>query len=298
MHSLKPCNLGPFQFLEIPFRRLLIFFYILGEDSSDISIRDLPLEIIKDLVKILTNTLTLVGHCGPSQANNLTLGLHTRTDPATPISLNLTNPQEIQKGKKTILIAHGYLSNPNQASFQNMKNKYLTKYDCNLLLLDWSNITFQSYNSVYCQIPHVADRLADFFCLLEKSYGIALRDLHLVGHSLGAQLSGKIGQLTKAKCNRSVGRITGLDPAGPQFYGFSKSHRLDKDDADFVDVIHTNRGVFGYYGNCGDSDFYVNCGADQPGCLVVNVTEIMKTSLSVGKLSFWLISSRKYSLLF
>ena len=34
--------------------------------------------------------------------------------------------------------------------------------------------------------------------------------------------------------------LTGLDPAGPLFDGKSPEVRLDKTDADYVDVIHSN----------------------------------------------------------
>ena len=47
--------------------------------------------------------------------------------------------------------------------------------------------------------------------------------------------------------------------------------RLDKNDADFVDVIHTNGAPIGSGGAgmklaCGDVDFYVNGGEKQPDC--------------------------------
>lgn len=60
-----------------------------------------------------------------------------------------------------------------------------------------------------------------------------------------------------------IGRITGLDPAGPMFSSQSVplSVRLDATDADFVDVIHTNMGLFlrGEFGTplpTGHADFY------------------------------------------
>ena len=37
--------------------------------------------------------------------------------------------------------------------------------------------------------------------------------------------------------------IKGLDPAQPAFDFATKDDRLDKEDADFVDVIHTNSGM-------------------------------------------------------
>ena len=63
----------------------------------------------------------------------------------------------------------------------------------------------------------------------------------------------------------------GLDPAGPLFINWDKSIRLDKDDADFVDVVHSNGGDLpsgqaGYAKPCGHVDFYPNGGRFQAGC--------------------------------
>ncbi|CAB4006131.1 pancreatic triacylglycerol lipase, partial [Paramuricea clavata] len=62
-----------------------------------------------------------------------------------------------------------------------------------------------------------------------------------------------------------------LDPARPQFEGRHAEARLDKTDAHFVDVIHTNSAPFlfggaGYRGQLGHVDFYPNGGEYQPGC--------------------------------
>ena len=94
-----------------------------------------------------------------------------------------------------------------------------------------------------------------------------LRDVHLIGHSLGAQVCGFAGQGLK-----KVGRITGLDPAGPSFDGASRQARLDMTDADFVDVIHTDsRSFIPFFGlgtlqAVGHVDFYPNGGKNQPNC--------------------------------
>lgn len=66
--------------------------------------------------------------------------------------------------------------------------------------------------------------------------GLDLSQVHLIGHSLGAQVAGYAGRKLEGK----VGRITGLDPAGPMFEHLPPSVRLDPTDAQFVDVIHTN----------------------------------------------------------
>ena len=43
--------------------------------------------------------------------------------------------------------------------------------------------------------------------------------------------------------------------------------RLSKDDAEVVEVIHTNGGSCGIMENIGHLDFYPNGGAKQPGCI-------------------------------
>ena len=69
--------------------------------------------------------------------------------------------------------------------------------------------------------------------------------------------------------------LLGLDP-GDLPYGlrvYENAHplvRLDRSDADFVDVIHTDINGLGIDQPIGHLDFYPNGGAKQPGCDVVS----------------------------
>ena len=82
--------------------------------------------------------------------------------------------------------------------------------------------------------------------------------IYLIGHSLGAHISGYAAKLVRdRKIPWTVQRITGLDPAWPCFTSDSfrlsstlhyPLYHLDKTDAPFVDVIHTSGrgpGTFG-----------------------------------------------------
>ena len=65
--------------------------------------------------------------------------------------------------------------------------------------------------------------------------------------------------------------ILGLDPAGPLFEGYDGKVRLDKSDANYVDIIHSNGeslivGGFGTWEAIGHVDFYPNGGRAQRGC--------------------------------
>lgn len=41
-----------------------------------------------------------------------------------------------------------------------------------------------------------------------------------------------------------LGRITGLDPADPYFNSVDNVVKLDKSDAKFVDIVHTDASLF------------------------------------------------------
>ena len=47
--------------------------------------------------------------------------------------------------------------------------------------------------------------------------GLPGAQFHLVGHSLGAHLVGKAGRIFRTFRSEPVGRVSGLDPAGPRF---------------------------------------------------------------------------------
>lgn len=67
----------------------------------------------------------------------------------------------------------------------------------------------------------------------------------------------------------------GLDPAGPTFEHADNQDTLSPDDAQFVDVLHTNtRGSpdrsIGIKRPVGHVDIYPNGGTFQPGCDIQN----------------------------
>lgn len=70
-------------------------------------------------------------------------------------------------------------------------------------------------------------------------YKLDPHKIHLMGHSLGAHVSSYF-----AKSFPGIYRITAFDPAQPGFEGSPKEVRLDKSDAEFVDVIHTSGRPF------------------------------------------------------
>lgn len=94
-------------------------------------------------------------------------------------------------------------------------------------------------------------------------------NIHILGHSLGAHIAGFVGSNLDGK----IARITGMDPARPDFEAphlRAPKDRLDTSDAKFVDVIHTCAGTAGFVRPLGHVDFYPNGGSfRQPGCPII-----------------------------
>ena len=82
--------------------------------------------------------------------------------------------------------------------------------------------------------------------------------IHVIGHSLGSHISGAAGKSYKKVTGKLLPHITGLDPAKPCFKEGEILTGLERGDAEFIDVIHTNPGVLGKEEPFGDVDFYPN----------------------------------------
>ena len=64
--------------------------------------------------------------------------------------------------------------------------------------------------------------------------------IHFIGHSLGAHLLGYAARNLK-RSKIVIDRITGLDPAEPLFETVHRiPKRLSREDANFVDIIHSD----------------------------------------------------------
>ena len=100
--------------------------------------------------------------------------------------------------------------------------------------------------------------------LIEK---VPVENIHLIGHSLGAHIVGYAGRYFNEITGQTIPRITGLDPANPCFNEGESLSGLQRGDAAFIDIIHTNPGVLGKSDPIGDVDFFVE-GLDpiKPGC--------------------------------
>lgn len=102
-----------------------------------------------------------------------------------------------------------------------------------------------------------------------------------------AHLSGNVGRVYHIRTEKKLARITGLDPAGPLFSVSLTVPKIDKEHAEFVDVIYTNIGHLGEFGKLGSGhvSFIPNGGVVQPGCEVDDSKEGFISGLNANLIS-------------
>lgn len=79
--------------------------------------------------------------------------------------------------------------------------------DSNVIVVDWSRLAALIYFTAVTHTLPVGTYLGQFLSILENN-SVDLRNVHLIGHSLGAHISGIAG----AHVGGRIGRITGNSP--------------------------------------------------------------------------------------
>ncbi|XP_030026714.2 uncharacterized protein LOC115444885 [Manduca sexta] len=169
--------------------------------------------------------------------------------------------------RPTRVIVHGFGSNCDNVWVYEMRSALMAVEECNVVCVDWEGgASMPNYLRAAANTRLVGKQLAMLLQGLAKYIDMRFEDVHLIGFSLGAHVAGFAGSEL-----RNISRITGLDPAGPLFEFQDPRARLDRSDAKFVDVIHSNGEtlIFGGLGAAqplGHVDFYPNGGRVQHGC--------------------------------
>jgi len=227
-----------------------------------------------------------------------TMGENITCTVGDDMKVTVTTPTSFDDSKPIKLLTHGFMD-----TMINENTQFVSAWMDNLggefsvILVDWHNLAYFAQISdwddfVYDLTARNSIDVGEFtgLCLaqLSNSYGMSGDMFHLVGHSLGAHAVGKAGRIFQSSPpgDDLVGRITGLDPAGPRFVdgpilpAIPELHQdiLSPSSAVFVDVIHTNGALkpvavsleprLGALQQLGHLDFYPDGGSVQQGCLL------------------------------
>ncbi|CRK93118.1 CLUMA_CG006613, isoform A [Clunio marinus] len=177
----------------------------------------------------------------------------------------LQNPK-FDRQKQTAIYSYGFTQTVYQPSVRKIVEAYLANSDFNFILVNYNSIL--AYNIINANNfgVYIASSLEKLF---NNGYG----NFHVIGFSLGAQISGAIGRslIKISKGRHIIPRITGLDPGQiPPFFG-GVIRNLNAGDALFVDIIHGESKFFGSPMSVGNVSFWINGGYSQPSCTSHNI---------------------------
>ena len=154
-----------------------------------------------------------------------------------------------------------------------------------------------SYNKAVANTRYIGLATHKLVQCLQKRGKSPNIEVHCVGHSLGAHACSFLGNALESSTGSKMFRVTGLDPAGPQFTtklepgtltiykpvnSAPRDQRLDETDANVVDIIHTDGNQWGTMRPIGDIDFYVGksletLGTQQAGCATGDLCDHSKS---------------------
>ncbi|XP_041358980.1 inactive pancreatic lipase-related protein 1-like [Gigantopelta aegis] len=219
---------------------------------------------------------------------NTTFKLYTRTNPNHPSFLFTHSAESVHRSrfdssKPVRIIIHGFLQSTRLPWVVEMVQKLLQAEPQNVIAVEWGQGAGFPYTQAAANTRLVGAEVANLVAHLCHVTGISRRQFHMIGHSLGAHVAGYAGNRLPG-----MGRISGLDPAQPNFEHEHPQVRLDPTDADVVDVIHTDDtryhevGGFGMRSPVGHMDFYPNGGHYQPGCETDTISNVLSDAINHG----------------
>lgn len=168
---------------------------------------------------------------------------------------NLWNTSGFSPDRSTVIFITGWGSTIDSSNSGPVAKAFACRDDTNFVLLDAANYIRTFYTWSALNTEAIGRFVAEALLKLDRRY--VTRNVHLVGHSLGAQIAGAAGRRYQQLSGGMLPRITGLDPANPCFYDGEQLPGLRKGDAKYVDIIHSNPGVLGVAKETADGNFYV-----------------------------------------
>ncbi|XP_044736197.1 phospholipase A1 VesT1.02-like [Chrysoperla carnea] len=198
------------------------------------------------------------------------LKLFTELDMNDPFEINKNNIPEapIHADCPIEILIHGWRGSSDSDWLTKMKDRLLEVGCNNVIVVDWGQLADSPYAAAVSNVSITGEYIGKVLISLANKKGVQMEKIRIRGFSLGGHVAGFIGKTIISETGTKVGRITGLDPAGPSFRLVAPKLRLAKDDALFTDIIHTDGRKLGTTRAIGNVDFYPNGGSFQSCSLI------------------------------
>ncbi|KAL3288192.1 hypothetical protein HHI36_002642 [Cryptolaemus montrouzieri] len=245
--------------------------------------KHLPREIYDTLKYMFERITEVVGP--PVDIRQMGFFLHTSEDKEyDDNNIDPLNPIEIAQTNGMIyFLIHGWSQSRKNTPWYRPLTEILLEQNprAHVVQVDWSEPAAPYYSLAAFNTESVGNHIANLIYKLIEEYEIPLEKIVVIGHSLGGQIAGWIGKKFFELTNVKLPRIIALDPAAPLFRKRIAERRLNKHDAEVVQVVHSGGMKLGFAEPCGTIDFFPNGGISQPDC---------------GKIDFYNLSSVEESL--
>lgn len=211
--------------------------------------------------------------------DKVTYFLYSSTDPQNYTVIDADNLERFRDTEDQIVfLIHGWTNSRESQWLHDLKDAFLVRdSNSSVIIVDWKDPANQFYYVSSINTFDVSEHITKLLVNLYRNYGVNKKNFLLVGHSLGGQIIGFVGKLFLKETQEKLPRIIALDPAGPLFLSRPIDKRLTKDDAEVVEVVHSDGGTFGYPSECGTIDFFPNGGSSQPGCKRIDLADLVGT---------------------
>lgn len=132
--------------------------------------------------------------------NDVTYHFFSQRHPSNSIKIRTSTSHlliltDFDPSKDTLFIIHGWKSDNESSINYKIRESILTENDLNVFVVDWSPIAGKSYLSAKGAVVRVGVYIADFVTELKEGYGVDVKKIKFVGHSLGAHIAGNAGKL-------------------------------------------------------------------------------------------------------
>jgi len=215
----------------------------------------------------------------PAISDSCIFGVKTvsmiRFDSGTPQGKNIGLQEccdNLNRTKPIVFVVHGFISSANISTTQEMASRLVQK-GRTVFALDWSQgacdegmpgVKLLGYPSAVKNTREVGHLMASYVKSLIKKCGVPMEKITLIGHSLGAHVSGFAAKNIQKMGLGKIPLIIAADPADPMFRSNDCDERICESDAKRLVVLHTS--TLGISRPIGDLDLQFNNGKKQPGC--------------------------------